>query len=325
MHAIRIHRYGEPSELRLEEIPKPTPGTGELLVKIEAVGVNFVDTQQRRGFPAWYRVSLPFTPGFEAAGTVESVGKGVVDFRAGDRVAYSGPFGAYAEYHAVPADVAISLPDDLASSTAAAVLLQGMTAHYLANDAYSIRGGDWVLIHAGAGGTGGLLVQMAKRLGARVITTVSSEEKAAVARDCGADHVIDYLRQDFAEASRAIAGFEGLAAVYDSIGRVTFEASLGLLRPRGHMVMYGAASGPVEPFDLNRLNPMGSLYVTRPNIRDYTATRAALIARAEAVFRMVSDGVLRVRIGATHALQDAQRAHAAIESRATTGKVVLLP
>jgi NADPH2:quinone reductase len=325
MQAIRVHRYGKPSELRLEECPKPAPATGELLVKLDAVGVNFVDTQQRRGFPAWYRVSLPFTPGFEGAGTVEAVGAGVRDFRTGDRVAYSGPFGAYAEYHAVPADVAIGLPGKIDSRIAAAVLLQGMTAHYLANDAYPIREGDWVLIHAGAGGTGGLLIQMAKARGARVITTVSSEEKAAVARECGADYVFNYVQRDFAEATREIDGFEGLAAVYDSIGNTTFESSLGLLRPRGYMLMYGAASGPVEPFDLNRLNPMGSLFITRPNIRDYVATRTALIARAEAVFRMVSGGVLSVRIGATFSLPDAYQAHSAIESRTTTGKVLLLP
>lgn len=325
MRAIRIHRYGEPAELRLEECPKPVASANELLVKLEAVGVNFVDTQQRRGFPAWYRVDLPFIPGFEAAGTVESVGSQVSAFRAGDRVVYSGPFGAYAEYQAVSADVAIRLPEDMDSRVAAAALLQGMTAHYLANDAYPIQAGGWVLIHAGAGGTGGLLIQMAKARGARVLTTVSSEKKAAIAREHGADHIFDYIHQDFAEETRKIAGFKGLAAVYDSIGKVTFEASTALLRPRGHMVMYGAASGPVEPFDLNRLNPMGSLFITRPNIRDYVASRDALTARAGAVFGMLADDTLSVSIGATFALRDAWRAHAAIESRASVGKVLLLP
>lgn len=308
-----------------EDVPKPDPGPGELLVALEAVGVNFVDTQQRQGFPEWYRVPLPFTPGFEAAGRVAAVGDGVEGFAVGNRVAYQGAFGAYAQFAAVPAEIAVPLPAEIEAETAAAALLQGMTAHYLTHDSYRIQPGDWVLVHAGAGGTGGLTVQMAKALGAVVVTTVSTPEKAAVARENGADHVIDYVQQDFEAEVRGLDGFAGLAAVYDSIGRATFEQGLQLLRPRGTMVMYGAASGPVEPFDLNRLNPMGSLFVTRPNVKDYVATRAELTARAGAVFDMIQSGDLTVRVGARFPLDEAAAAHRAIETRATTGKVLLIP
>ncbi|MCG8694592.1 MAG: zinc-binding dehydrogenase, partial [Minwuiales bacterium] len=238
---------------------------------------------------------------------------------------YQGAFGAYAEFAAVPAEIAVPLPAEIEAETAAAGLLQGMTAHYLTHDSYRIQPGDWVLVHAGAGGTGGLTVQMAKALGAIVVTTVSTPEKAAVAQENGADHVIDYGQQDFEAEARALDGFAGLAAVYDSIGQATFEQGLRLLRPRGTMVMYGAASGPVEPFDLNRLNPMGSLFVTRPNVKDYVATRAELTARAGAVFDMIQSGDLTVRVGARFPLEEAAAAHRAIETRATTGKVLLLP
>ena len=325
MKAVRIHRLGGPEVLVVEEAPTPDPGPGELLVALEAVGVNFVDTQQRQGFPEWYRVPLPFTPGFEAAGRVAAVGEGVDGFAVGDRVAYQGAFGAYAEFAAVPAEIAVPLPAEIEAETAAAGLLQGMTAHYLTHESYRIQPGDWVLVHAGAGGTGGLTVQMAKALGAVVITTVSSPEKAAVARENGADHVIDYVQQDFEAEVRALDGFAGLAAVYDSIGRATFEQGLRLLKPRGIMVMYGAASGPVEPFDLNRLNPMGSLFVTRPNVRDYVATRGELLARAGAVFDMIRSGDLTVRVGARFSSDEAAAAHRAIETRTTTGKVLLIP
>lgn len=325
MKAVRIHRLGGPEVLVAEDMPKPDPGVGELLVSLEAVGVNFVDTQQRQGFPEWYQVPLPFTPGFEAAGRVVAIGDGVEGFAVGDRVAYQGAFGAYAEFAAVPAEIAVPLPAEIEAETAAAGLLQGMTAHYLTHDSYRIQPGDWVLVHAGAGGTGGLTVQMAKALGAIVVTTVSTPEKAAVAQENGADHVIDYGQQDFEAEARALDGFAGLAAVYDSIGQATFEQGLRLLRPRGTMVMYGAASGPVEPFDLNRLNPMGSLFVTRPNVKDYVATRAELTARAGAVFDMIQSGDLTVRVGARFPLEEAAAAHRAIETRATTGKVLLLP
>ncbi len=309
----------------MEEVPKPNPGPGELLIALEAVGVNFVDTQQRQGFPEWYRVPLPFTPGFEAAGTVAAIGDGVDGFRIGDRVAYHGAFGAYAEFAAVPAEIAVPVPAEIAAETAAAGLLQGMTAHYLTHDSYHVEAGDWVLVHAGAGGTGGLAVQMAKARGAAVVTTVSTAAKAAIARENGADHVIDYATHDFEAEIRALDGFSGLAAVYDSIGRATFEQSLRLLKPRGIMVMYGAASGPVEPFDLNRLNPMGSLFVTRPNVKDYVATRGELLARAGAVFDMIMAGTLHVRVGARFPLDEAAAAHRAIETRATVGKVLLVP
>lgn len=325
MKAVRIHRLGGPEVLTVEEVPKPNPGPGELLIALEAVGVNFVDTQQRQGFPEWYRVPLPFTPGFEAAGTVAAIGDEVDGFRIGDRVAYQGAFGAYAEFAAVPAEIAVPVPAEIAAETAAAGLLQGMTAHYLTHDSYRVEAGDWVLVHAGAGGTGGLAVQMAKARGAVVVTTVSTVAKAVIARDNGADHVIDYATHDFEVEIRALDGFSGLAAVYDSIGRATFEQSLRLLKPRGIMVIYGAASGPVEPFDLNRLNPMGSLFVTRPNVKDYVATRGELLARAGAVFDMNMAGTLHVRVGAQFPLDDAAAAHRAIETRATVGKVLLVP
>lgn len=323
MQAIRIHELGGPEVLRIEDLAVPTPGDGEILVRLAAIGVNFVDTQQRQGFPEWYRVPLPFTPGFEAAGRVAAVGPGVTGFREDDRVVYQGSFGAYAEFAAVPADLAVPIPDSLETEIAGAGWLQGLTAHYLTTDSYRVCPGDWVLVQAAAGGTGGLVVQMAKAAGATVVATVSNAEKAAVARAAGADHVIDYGAGDFEAAIRALDGFPGLAAVYDNVGRATFEQGLALLRRRGIMVLYGAASGPVEPFDLARLNPMGSLFVTRPNLSDYVADRDELRRRADDLFAMIADGRLRVRIGGRFPLAEAALAHAALESRQTTGKLLL--
>ncbi len=323
MQAIRIHELGGPEVLHIEEVAVPTPGDGEILVRLAAIGVNFVDTQQRQGFPEWYRVPLPFTPGFEAAGQVAAVGPGVAGFRDGDRVVYQGSFGAYAEFAAVPADLAVPIPDGLETDIAAAGWLQGLTAQYLTTDSHRVRPGDWVLVQAGAGGTGGLVVQMAKTAGATVVATASTAEKVKIARAAGADHVIDYGAGAFEEAIRGLPGFPGFAAVYDNVGRATFEQGLALLRRRGIMVLYGAASGPVAPFDLARLNPMGSLFVTRPNLRDYVAERDELLRRADDLFARIADGRLRIRIGGRFPLAEAAAAHAALESRRSTGKLLL--
>lgn len=325
MKAVEIAELGGPEVLHQVELPRPEPRRGEILVRLRAIGVNFVDTQQRRGFPAWYRQPLPFVPGFEGAGEVAALGEGVDAFAPGDRIAYTGPFGAYAEYAAVPAALAVALPAAIADDIGAAAMVQGITAHYLVHDCGRVGAGDWVLVHAGAGGTGGLLVQMAKASGAVVVATASSVEKRAAARELGADHMVDASREDWAGAVRAIAGFPGFAAVYDSIGQATFEAGLALLRRRGAMVVFGAASGPVPPFDINRLNPMGSLVLMRPNIRDFIASRAELLARANAVFAAILGGALKVRIGGRFPLAEAAAAHAALEGRQSLGKLILQP
>jgi NADPH2:quinone reductase len=322
MRAIRVHRNGGPEVLQVEEIPVPAPGPGEALVRIAASGVNFIDVYQREGR---YPIPLPFTLGSEAAGVIEEVGPGVTDLAAGDRVAYATQIGSYAEHAVVPAAKLVRVPPGLDDRSAAAVLLQGITAHYLTASTYPIRSGDTVLVHAAAGGVGLLLCQMAKRRGARVIATVSTEAKAALARQAGADEVILYTKADFETETRRLTGGEGVEAVYDGVGRTTFEKSLGSLKRRGMMVLHGASSGPVPPVDLQILNAKGSLYVTRPTIGHYVATRAELLSRAEEVLRWVAAGELRLTIGATYPLRDAARAHRDLEGRATTGKLLLLP
>jgi NADPH2:quinone reductase len=291
-------------------------------VRIAASGVNFIDVYFRSGL---YKADLPITLGSEAAGTVESVGAQVTEVAPGDRVAYAMARGSYAEYAVVPSAQLVKIPSHLDFATAAAAMLQGMTAHYLAHATYPIQPDDTVLIHAGAGGVGLLLIQMAKRLGARVFATVSNEKKAELARAAGADQPILYTREDFAASVRELTGGRGLPVVYDSVGKTTFEGSLACLRPRGMLVLFGGSSGPVPPFDLIRLSTMGSLYVTRPTLKDYTATREELEQRAGEVLRRVADGSLKLRLEHSYALADAAQAHRDLEARKTTGKVLLIP
>jgi NADPH2:quinone reductase len=322
MEAIQIRTNGGPEVLEHRTLPDPVAGQGEALVRIEASGVNFIDTYFREGR---YPAALPYTLGQEAAGTVVHLGEGVTEFAVGDRVAWCGIPGTYASVAVAPVSRLIRVPDGMSTTAAAAAILQGMTAHYLLHSTYAVRPGQTVLIHAGAGGTGLLLIQMAKRLGARVLTTVSTDEKAALAKGAGADEVILYTRENIVARVKELTGGAGLPVVYDSVGRTTFEASLQCLAPRGTMVLFGGASGAVPPFDLIRLSTMGSLYVTRPTLKDYIATRADLQARAGDVFGWVADGSLNVRIGHTYPLAEAAQAHRDLEARKTTGKLILVP
>src|SRR5580658_11211891 len=321
MQAIQVSETGGPEVLELVEIPRPVPKAGEVLVRIAASGINFIDTYFREGR---YPAPLPFTPGQEAAGIVEAVGPDVTGFAAGDHVAWNGTRGTYAQYALAPAKDLLHVPAGMNLDDAAAVLLQGITAHYLVHDTYRVQRGDTVLAHAGAGGVGLLITQMLKMLGARVITTVSTEEKAALSREAGADHVILYTQENFPYAVKKIVP-EGLPVVYDSVGKTTFEDSLKCLRPRGLMALYGGSSGAVPPFDLIRLSTMGSLYITRPTLKNYIATRADLEARAKDVFDGVANGSLKLRIEHIFLLVDAAHAHRDLESRKTTGKLLLLP
>ena len=320
MRAIQIKQTGGPEVLEIAELPVPQPGAGQVLVRVHAAGINFIDTYLREGR---YPAALPFTPGQEAAGAVEALGEGVAGFAVGDRVAWTGTRGTYAEFALAPAGDLLHLPAHISFEQAAAVMTQGLTAHYLAYDTYPIQPGDTVLVHAGAGGVGLLLTQVAKRLGARVLTTVSTEEKAELSREAGADRVILYTQANFVDAVKQETAGRGLPVVYDSVGKTTFEDSLKCLRPRGLLALYGASSGAVPPFDLIRLSTMGSLYVTRPTLKDYVQTRAELEARANAIFKWVASGELKVRIGHRYALREAQQAHRDLEGRRTTGKVLL--
>jgi NADPH:quinone reductase len=322
MQAIQILKTGGPEVLSLRDIPTPEPGKGEALIRIEASGVNFIDTYFREGR---YPATLPYTLGQEAAGTVVSTGPDVVSVKSGDHVAWCGIPGTYAEFAVAPADRLVAVPAGVSSQQAAAAILQGMTAHYLAHSAYSIQSGDEVLIHAGAGGTGLLLTQIAKSLGALVFTTVSTEEKAALSRAAGADEVIMYTQTDFATEVKRLTAGRGLPVVYDSVGKSTFEQSLTCLRPRAMLVLFGGSSGAVPPFDLIRLSTLGSLYVTRPTLKDYVATRSDLTARATDVFNGVAAGTLKLRLEHTYPLVDAVQAHRDLESRMTTGKLLLIP
>ncbi len=322
MKAVRVHEYGGPEVLCYEEVPTPVPGPAEVLVRLEASGVNFVDIYQRAG---QYKIPLPFTAGSEAAGTVESVGPGVTEVRAGARVAYAGVLGAYATHSIVPAARLAPIPSGVDVRQAAAVMLQGMTAHYLSHSTYPLGAGDTALIHAAAGGVGLLLVQMAKMRGTRVIGTVSTVEKAALAREAGADEVILYETQDFEVEVKRLTGGRGVQVVYDSVGRTTFERSLNCLAPRGYLVLFGQASGAVPPIDLQILAQKGSLFITRPMMASYILTREALLERAEAVLGWVSSGRLRVRIDRTFPLVQAADAHRALAGRVTTGKLLLVP
>ncbi|MDX1450357.1 MAG: quinone oxidoreductase [Acidimicrobiia bacterium] len=319
MQAIVVEKRGGPEVLRWTEVPDPVPGVGEVIVDVAAAGVNFIDTYQRSGV---YDRPLPFTPGLEVAGTIAAIGSGVDGFEVGDRVVTVRAEGGYAQRTLVSVDAVLNVPDTVGLERAAAVALQGFTAHYLVTDTFPLQPGHRCLIHAGAGGVGGLLVQMAKMRGAEVFTTVGSPDKAEVARAAGADHVIEYRTVDFAEAVRDIIGDAGLDVVYDGVGKRTFDAGLGLLRPRGMFVLFGGASGQVPPFDLQRLNSGGSLYVTRPSLFHYMQEGDGQ-RRADDVFGWIAEGSLDVRIGAEFATADAAKAHIALESRATTGKVLL--
>jgi len=322
MQAIQIHETGGPEVLRFNEVADPAPAAGEALIRIEASGVNFIDTYFREGR---YPAQLPYTLGQEAAGTVVGVGAGVTDFKAGDRVAWCGIPGTYATLAVAPVSRLIRIPDGVTTQQAAASILQGMTAHYLVHSTFPVTAGEAILVHAGAGGTGLLLIQLAKRLQAKVITTVSTEEKAALAREAGADEVILYTHEDVVERVKEITKGAGLAVVYDSVGKTTFEGSLKCLKRRGMLVLFGGASGAVPPFDLIRLSAMGSLYVTRPTLKDYVATRRDLEERAGDIFGLVAEGGLKVRVAHTYRLEDAAEAHRDLEGRKTTGKLLLLP
>lgn len=322
MLAIRIHETGAADKLRADDLPVPSPGAGEVRFRVEAAGLNFIDTYKRSGL---YPMTLPFVVGQEAAGVVTAVGAGVADFRVGDRVATVSASGAYAQEVIAPAAQLVRVPAGVESKVAAAVLLQGMTAHYLACDTWTLKPGDTALVHAAAGGTGLLLTQIAKLRGARVLATVGNDEKAALAREAGADAVCVYTRENFADAARVFTGGRGVDVVYDGVGKATFEGSLNSLRPRGMLVSFGNASGAVPPFAPLLLSQKGSLYFTRPTLAHYTLTAAELSARASDLFQWIAAGSLRVRIGATFPLAQAADAHRALEGRATTGKVLLLP
>ncbi|WP_327047203.1 quinone oxidoreductase [Microbispora sp. NBC_01189] len=319
MRAIVVSAYGDSSALEYAERPDPVPGPGQVLIEVAATGVNFIDVYHREGR---YPLPLPLVPGSEAAGTVTAVGPDVTDVVPGDRVASAAAIGAYATKALIPADKVVRLPDGLAPDLAAAVLLQGLTAHYLTHSTYAVRTGDDVLVHAAAGGMGLLLTQMAKLRGARVIGTVSSAEKEKLARQAGADDVIGY--EGFPEAVKEITG-SGVHVVYDGVGAATFEGSLASLRPRGMMALYGAASGPVPPFDPQKLNAGGSLFLTRPSLVHYTATREELLSRADDVLGWVASGALKVRVSERYPLAEARRAHDDLEGRRTTGKLLLIP
>jgi NADPH2:quinone reductase len=320
MKAIQVKQTGGPEVLRLAELPIPEPKPNEAVVKLAVSGVNFIDVYFREGR---YASNVPFVPGQEGAGVISAVGSDVKSVKVGDRVAYTAVQGSYAEYAAVPADRLVKIPGDVDFERAAAAMLQGMTAHYLSHDTYPLKKGDTALVHAAAGGVGLLLVQMARNIGAKVIATVSTEEKAALARGAGADQVILYSQQDFEVETKRIMGGKGVDVVYDSVGETTFEKGLNVLRPRGMMVLFGGSSGAVPPFDLIALSQKGSLYVTRPTLGHYLLTPEELAKRAAAVFGMIEEGSLKLRIEHRYPLSEAEQAHRDLEGRKTTGKLLL--
>jgi NADPH2:quinone reductase len=322
MKAIRAHQQGGPEVMQLDELPLPEPGPGQARVKIGAAGVNFIDIYQRSGA---YQGKLPLPMGLEGAGTVEAVGPDVTEVKVGDRVAWTGVHGSYATHNLIPADRLVALPEKLSFEDGAAAMLQGMTAHYLVTTTYPLKPGDSCLIHAAAGGVGLLLCQMAKRRGARVIGTVSTEAKAQLAREAGADDVIRYTEQDFEAEVKRLTDGQGLNVVYDSVGKDTFDKSLDCLAPRGYLVLFGQSSGPVGPVDPQILNAKGSLFLTRPSLFHYTATRQELLERAGEVLGWIADGTLRLRIDRGYSLVEAPEAHRALAGRQTTGKLLLLP
>ncbi|MEV4597692.1 quinone oxidoreductase [Amycolatopsis sp. NPDC049253] len=320
--AVQVRTTGGPEVLEVTEVEVGSPGAGELLVDVAAAGVNYIDTYQRQGI---YPIDLPFVLGLEGAGTVAEVGDGVTAFAPGDRVAWQGSLGSYAARKLVPAAGAVKVPAGVSDEVAAATMLQGITAHYLVRSTYEVKPGDDVLVHAAAGGVGLLLVQLAKARGARVIGTVSTEEKAELARGAGADHVIRYDREDFAKVTRELTDGEGVHVVYDGVGKDTVDGSLASLRIRGMLALFGAASGPVPPIDPQRLNSGGSLFLTRPTSGHYVRTREELDWRADELFAAVTDGSLDIRIGGRYPLADARKAHEDLQGRRTTGKLILIP
>lgn len=322
MKAIQVQKTGGPEVLTLVDLPIPKPKANEAVVKIAASGVNFIDVYFREGR---YPTALPFINGQEAAGTVTEVGSEVKSFKPGDRVAYSNVIGTYAEYAAVPAERLVHVPDKITDQQAAAAMLQGMTAHYLINTTYPLKRGETALIHAAAGGVGLLLVQMAKNIGARVIGTAGNEEKAKLAREAGADEMILYGKQDFETETKLMTDGKGVDVVYDGVGKSTFEKGLNVLRPRGYMVLFGGASGPVSPFDPIVLSQKGSLFVTRPSLIHYVASREELERRSGDVFGMIAAGKLKVRVSHTYKFDEVQQAHRDLEGRKTTGKILLVP
>jgi NADPH2:quinone reductase len=322
MKAVCIHHFGGPEVLQYEEVPTPTPGPGQVLVKLAAAGLNYIDVHQRTGH---YPNKLPYTMGREGSGTVAAVGPQVTSFKAGEPVAYTGVPGAYAEYALVPAESLVRMPAGLDVKVGAAAMLQGMTAHYLAYTTYPLKPGDSCLIHAAAGGVGLLLVQIAKQCGARVFGTVSTEEKAALAREAGADEAILYSRQDFETEVKRLTNGQGVNVVYDSVGKTTFEKSLNCLKPLGYMVLYGQSSGPVAPCDPAVLSAKGSLFLTCPSLPHYIADRASLEKRAGDVLGWIASGKLKIRTEITFPLASVAEAHRSLEGRKTTGKVLLIP
>jgi NADPH2:quinone reductase len=322
MKAIRIHETGGPDVLRTDDVPEPTPDAGELLVQIEAIGVNFIEIYQREGI---YKLPLPLTLGSEAAGVVRAVGSGVSEFKPGDRVVSQSFKGAYAQLATVAAERTVHVPDGVTGKQAAAVFLQGLTAHYLASSTFPLAKGHRALVHAAAGGVGLLLCQLAKKRGAFVIGTASTDEKRKLAHEAGADEVIDYTTKDFAVETRRITNGAGVHVVYDSVGKTTFDKSLDCLMPRGMMVLFGQSSGVVPPFDPQILNRKGSLFLTRPSLGAYVATRDELLDRSNELLGWVASGGLHVRIGAEFPLTDAGAAQRALAGRETTGKVLLIP
>ena len=322
MHAICIHKHGGPEALRYEEVSASEPGAGEARVRIEAAGLNYIDVYHRTGlYPS---TNMPFTPGMEGAGVVEAVGPGVTEVNVGDRVGYAMHQGSYTEVATVPSEVLVPLPDSIDTQSAAAAMLQGMTAHYLTRSTYPLSTGDTILVHAAAGGVGLLLIQMAKTLGARVFGTVSTPEKAQLATEAGADEVILYTQTDFEAEVKRFTDGQGVDVVYDSVAKTTFDKSLNCLRPRGYLALFGQSSGPVPPFDLSRLS-RGSLFITRPGLGHHAADREELMGRAIDLFEWISSGTLKLRIDRIFPLQDAADAHRALEGRQTTGKVLLIP
>ena len=322
MKAVRIHAPGGPEALKYEDAPQPTPKPGEALVKVDAAGLNYIDVYFRTG---QYKGEYPLTLGMEAGGTVSAVAPGVTDVAVGDKVAYTGIPGAYAEYAAVPAARLVKMPAGLSTKHGAAAMLQGMTAHYLACSTYPLEKGATCLVHAAAGGVGLLLCQIAKMRGARVIGTVSTDEKAKLAREAGADEVILYTKQDFEAEVKRLTDGKGLQVVYDSVGKTTFDKSLGCLAPRGMLALYGQSSGPIGPFDVGQLGAKGSLFLTRPSLNAYIAGRDELVQRSSEVLGWIRDGKLKLRTEFEFPLKDAAEAHRALEGRKTTGKVLLVP
>lgn len=322
MKAVRVHKYGGPEVLTLEEMPVPEPKAGEARVKIEAIGVNYIDVYQRTGL---YPLQTPFTLGTEGAGIVDAVGPNVTEVKKGERVGYAMIPGSYAEYAIVPAARLVPIPPNIDARSAAALMLQGMTAHYLTHSTYPLKKGETALLHAAAGGVGLLLIQIVKQLGATVIGTVSTEAKAKLAKEMGADHLILYSQNDFLAEVKKLTDGHGVNVVYDSVGQTTFDKSLDCLRPRGYLVLFGQSSGPVPPFDPGKLAAKGSLFLTRPSLAHYTLDRAELLQRANDLFSWTASGKLKLRMEKTFRMAEAAEAHRQLEGRKTTGKVILLP